>query len=163
MNLLSKAKKLSLLFAVALVATACATGGEGMSSGSNPALPVITGAYGQAPEITIPDNDPPLDLHTQDLVVGNGAVVAATSTLTVNYSLVTWSDKKAIESSFGSAPATFPLSGVILGWQQGLLGAQEGGRRLLVIPPQLGYGENGAGPIGPNETLVFVVDIISVS
>lgn len=134
-----------------------------MSSVSSPDLPAVVGAYGESPEITIPDNDPPLDLQTQDLVIGSGKTVEASSTLTVNYSLVTWSDKQAIESSFGSAPATFPLSGVILGWQQGLVGAQEGGRRLLVIPPQLGYGENGAGPIGPNETLVFVVDIITVS
>ena len=60
-------------------------------------------------------------------------------------------------------PATFPLAGVIAGWQQGLPGAKVGGRRLLVIPADLGYGPNGSGPIGPNETLIFVVDIIAVS
>jgi peptidylprolyl isomerase len=115
------------------------------------------------PEIVIPDQDPPADLAVLDLVEGTGKTVAPSSTLTVNYSLVTWSDKQAIESSFSSAPATFPLSGVIVGWQEGLTGAKEGGRRLLVIPPDLGYGESGAGPIAPNETLVFVVDIIEVS
>ena len=107
--------------------------------------------------------DPPSELASIDLVVGSGKVVEATSTLTVNYSLVTWSDKAPIESSFTSAPATFPLSGVIMGWQQGLVGAKEGSRRLLVIPPDLGYGASGAGPIAPNETLVFVVDIIEIS
>lgn len=134
-----------------------------MSESSNVNLPVVTGEYGTNPQIEIPSEAPPSDLATQDLVVGSGKSVEATSTLTVNYSLVTWSDQNPVESSFTSAPATFPLSGVILGWQQGLLGAKEGGRRLLVIPPDLGYGESGAGPIAPNETLVFVVDIIEVS
>lgn len=129
----------------------------------NPNLPTVVGEYGTEPQITIPDTEPPNELSATDLVAGTGKTVTGTSTLTVNYSLVTWSDKRAIESSFTSAPATFPLSGVIIGWQQGLVGAQEGGRRLLVIPPDLGYGESGAGPIAPNETLVFVVDIIEVS
>jgi peptidylprolyl isomerase len=70
-----------------------------------------------------------------------------------------------VESSWDSGrSATFPLSGVIAGWQQGIPGMKEGGRRLLVIPPDLGYGATGAGgAIGPNETLVFVVDLIKVS
>ena len=126
-------------------------------------LPIVEGEYGAEPLITLPGGEPPAELQTKDLVVGSGAEVVATSTLTVNYSLVTWSDENAVESSFSSAPATFPLSGVISGWQEGLVGAREGGRRLLVIPPDQGYGATGAGPIKPNETLVFVVDIIKVS
>jgi peptidylprolyl isomerase len=59
--------------------------------------------------------------------------------------------------------ATFGLNQVILGWQQGIPGMKVGGRRLLVIPPALGYGEAGGGPIGPNETLIFVVDLINIS
>jgi peptidylprolyl isomerase len=76
-----------------------------------------------------------------------------------------WSTKAVVESSWDSGrSATFPLSGVIAGWQQGIPGMKEGGRRLLVIPPDLGYGATGAGAsIGPNETLVFVVDLIKVS
>jgi peptidylprolyl isomerase len=78
--------------------------------------------------------------------------------------LMTWSNGSIVESSWsGGQPATFPLAGVIAGWQQGLPGAKVGGRRLLVIPADLGYGPNGSGPIGPNETLIFVVDIIAVS
>lgn len=126
-------------------------------------LPIVEGEFGSEPLITLPGSQPPSTLQTQDLVIGSGKEVLATSTLTVNYSLVTWSDEMAVESSFSSSPATFPLSGVILGWQQGLVGAKEGGRRLLVIPPDLGYGNQQAGPIQPNETLVFVVDIIAVS
>ena len=78
--------------------------------------------------------------------------------------MMTWSNGSIVESSWnGGQPATFPLAGVIAGWQQGLPGAKVGGRRLLVIPADLGYGPNGSGPIGPNETLIFVVDIIAVS
>lgn len=74
-----------------------------------------------------------------------------------------WSSGKIVESSWDSAgPATFALSGVIPGWQQGMPGMKVGGRRLLVIPPSLGYGAQGAGPIGANETLVFVVDVVGV-
>lgn len=134
-----------------------------MAEMSLPGMPTVEGSFGMEPLITLPGGEPPSSLETQDLVIGGGAEVVASSTLTVNYSLVTWSDERAVESSFSSGPATFPLSGVILGWQQGLLGAREGGRRLLVIPPDLGYGAGGAGSIKPNETLVFVVDIISIS
>ena len=103
-------------------------------------------------------------MQTQDIIVGSGTEVLATSTLTVHYTLMSWSTGTIVESSWNSGqPATFPLSGVIAGWQQGLPGAKVGGRRLLVIPADLGYGPNGSGPIGPNETLIFVVDIIGVS
>jgi peptidylprolyl isomerase len=159
-------RKLGLFLASlasALLLASCTSQGDDVASNANPNLPSVTGSYGADPEIIIPNGNPPPDLVSEELIVGTGKVVEATSTLTVNYSLVTWSTKEPIESSFSSAPATFPLSGVILGWQQGLLGAKEGSRRLLIIPPDLGYGASGAGPIGPNETLVFVVDIIEVS
>jgi peptidylprolyl isomerase len=84
--------------------------------------------------------------------------------MTVHYTLMTWSKGELIESSWnGGSPATFPLANVIVGWQQGIPGMKVGGRRLLVIPPDLGYGEQGGGPIGPNETLIFVVDAIGVA
>jgi len=102
-------------------------------------------------------------MQTEDLIVGTGDLVLATSTLTVHYVLMTWSDGKIVESSWSGAPATFPLSGVISGWQEGMPGMKAGGRRLLVLPPEKGYGEAGSGPIAPNETLIFVVDVISVS
>lgn len=73
-----------------------------------------------------------------------------------------WSTGKVVESSWTSQPATFPLSGVIPGWQQGIPGMKVGGRRLLVIPAALGYGATGSGPIGPNETLIFVVDVLAI-
>ena len=130
-----------------------------MDASSN--LPVVTGNFGEEPIYEIPDSEPPTELKTVDLVVGTGATVNANSFLTVNYSLKAWRSGELVESSFSSGPAEFPLSGAIVGWQQGLLGVKEGGRRLLVIPPDLGYGAQGAGAaIGPGETLVFVLDVI---
>jgi peptidylprolyl isomerase len=127
-------------------------------------LPAVTGNAGEAPTITPPTGAAPATLQTQDIIVGTGTEVLPTSTLTVHYTLMTWSNGALVESSWsGGQPATFPLSGVIAGWQEGLPGAKVGGRRLLVIPADKGYGPNGSGPIGPNETLIFVVDIIAVS
>jgi peptidylprolyl isomerase len=126
-------------------------------------LPAVTGAAGAAPTIAAPQGSAPTSLETQDVIVGSGATAQASSTLTVHYTLMAWSTGKVIESSWTSgSPATFALSQVIPGWQQGIPGMKAGGRRLLVIPPDLGYGSAGAGPIGPNETLIFVVDLISV-
>jgi peptidylprolyl isomerase len=125
----------------------------------------VTGGFGQAPTITIPDNcDPPKQLVTKDLVEGTGPAAASGQPVEMNYSLVTWSDKKKLDSSFDRGQ-TFPLTlgtgEVIPGWDQGLIGIKQGGRRLLIIPPDLGYGQGGQG-VKPNETLVFVTDAVKV-
>ena len=124
----------------------------------------VTGEYGKAPTLSPAQGTPPSELALKDLVVGTGKTVLPTSTLTVHYELVAWSDNKIIDSSYQRGQeATFPLSGVIQGWQIGLVGAKEGGRRLLIIPPALGYGSQASGPLKANETLIFVVDIYKVS
>lgn len=159
-------KKLAIALVIALsLTTLTACGGKTkVADSAASSLPVVTGNSGQAPTIAAPTGTPPATLQSKDVIVGTGATVVATSTLTVQYTLMTWSNGKIVESSWtGGKPATFPLSGVIAGWQQGLPGAKVGGRRLLVIPASLGYGPNGSGPIGPNETLIFVVDIIGIS
>ncbi len=125
----------------------------------------VTGGFGEAPTITIPDDcDPPKQLVTKDLVEGTGPAAQAGQPVEMNYSLVTWSDKKKLDSSFDRGE-TFPLTlgagTVIPGWDQGLVGIKQGGRRLLIIPPDLGYGQGGNG-IKPNETLVFVTDAVKV-
>ena len=131
---------------------------------TNSNLPQVTGSAGAAPVIAAPHGSAPSTLSTKDIIVGTGATALATSTLTVHYTLMAWSTGKVVESSWTSGqPATFPLAQVIPGWQQGMPGMKEGGRRLLVIPPTMGYGAAGAGPIGPNETLIFVVDLIKVA
>lgn len=133
------------------------------SSPVSGSLPNVSANAGEVPTVSAPTGAAPTELTTKDIIVGTGAVVLPTSTLTVHYYLMTWSNGKVIESSWVGQPATFPLAQVVEGWQKGLPGAKVGGRRLLVLPPEMGYGAAGAGPIGPNETLIFVVDILGVS
>lgn len=123
---------------------------------------MVTGDKGREPTLSAPSGDAPVDLKVEDIYLGEGAEAKAGSTLTVHYTLMAWSTGKVVESSWSGDPATFGLDQVILGWQQGIPGMKVGGRRLLVIPPDLGYGEAGGGPIGPNETLIFVVDLLGV-
>jgi len=154
-------KKVAFILALSLVGlTGCSEIGDDMSSNT---LVQVTANAGEAPTITAPTGDAPTELIAEDVIVGTGTAVQATSTLTVHYTLMQWSDGSILESSWsGGNPATFPLSGVIQGWQQGLVGAKVGGRRLLVIPPALGYGPMAGHPL-EKETLIFAVDIIAVS
>jgi peptidylprolyl isomerase len=119
----------------------------------------------EKPEVTVPEGeDPPTELVIEDLEEGDGAEVEEGDTITAHYVGVAWSTGEEFDSSWERGePTTFPLDGVIQGWGEGLVGMREGGQRRLVIPPELGYGEGGSGAaIGPNETLVFVVDLVSV-
>lgn len=133
-----------------------------MSSGAT-VLPVVSAVAGEVPTISKPAGSAPTELTTKDIIVGTGKEVLPTSTLTVHYTLMAWSTGKIVESSWGGQPATFLLAGLVEGWQKGLPGVKEGGRRLLILPPEMGYGAAGKGSIGPNETLVFAVDIIGVT
>lgn len=150
----------ALIAAALLTLSAC--GGNTVSAETT--LPTVTGDAGSAPTISAPSGAAPAELVVKDIYEGNGAVVQASSTLTVHYTLMAWSTGKVVESSWsGGSPATFPLAGVIAGWQEGLPGMKMGGRRLLIIPPSKGYGAQGGGPIKPNETLIFVVDVLGVN
>lgn len=154
-------KKVALILSLALVGlTGCSEIGDDMSSST---LVQVTANAGEAPTITAPTGDAPTTLIVEDVIVGSGAEVVATSTLTLHYTLMKWSDGSILESSWSSGtPSTFELSGLIQGWQQGLPGAKVGGRRLLVIPPALGYGAMAGHPL-EKDTLIFAVDIIAVS
>ena len=118
------------------------------------------------PDVTIPDGAPPADLQIEDLVEGDGAEASAGMQVTVDYVGVSWSTKREFDASWNRNDTfTFGLGAgqVIQGWDQGVQGMKVGGRRRLTIPPDMGYGQFGAGGvIGPNETLVFVVDLRSV-
>ena len=119
------------------------------------------------PEITIPDGPPPVDLQIEDLTPGDGAEAVAGKQCTMQYVGHSWSTGKQFDASWDRGePFSFRLGEgmVIGGWDQGVAGMKVGGRRKLTIPPHLGYGARGAGgAIGPNETLVFVVDLLGVS
>ena len=118
------------------------------------------------PDVTIPDGAPPADLQIEDLVEGDGAEANAGMQVTVDYVGVSWSTKREFDASWNRNDTfTFGLGAgqVIQGWDQGVQGMKVGGRRRMTIPPDMGYGQFGAGGvIGPNETLVFVVDLRSV-
>ena len=129
-------------------------------------FPAVSGSLGSAPTIGAPTGMAPTTLESKDLFVGTGATATPSSTVTAHYALMTWSTGKIISSTWSkNQPGTFSLAQVIPGWQQGIPGMRVGGRRVLVIPPSLGYGETGSqsGTIGPNETLIFVVDLISIA
>ena len=118
------------------------------------------------PAVTVQtDTAPPAELVTHDLVEGDGAEISHGDTADVQYVGVSWSTGNEFDSSWdrGAKPFSFPVGAgrVIGGWDKGVQGMRAGGRRLLVIPPHLGYGSRGAGGvIGPDETLVFVVDAL---
>lgn len=130
------------------------------------ALAAPDGATAAKPEVTVPDGPVPTDLQIEDLVVGSGDTATAGKQVTVQYVGVSHSTGKQFDASWDRGePFSFPLGAgrVIKGWDQGVAGMQVGGRRKLVIPPHLGYGDRGAGAaIKPGETLIFVVDLLGV-
>jgi peptidylprolyl isomerase len=116
------------------------------------------------PKIYAPQGSPPNHLVERDLVKGHGTPVKPGQKVTVNYIGASWSTGQVFDSSWSrNQTATFPLSGVIPGWQKGIPGMRPGGRRLLVVPPALGYGSQGSQGIAPDETLIFVVDLVPKS
>jgi peptidylprolyl isomerase len=119
-----------------------------------------------APVIPKPSGTPPRRLVKEDIVKGKGPAAKPGDTLTVNYVGVAFSTGNEFDSSWDSGqPISVQLGAgrVIPGWDRGLVGMRKGGRRTLTIPPELAYGPEGYPPaIAPNETLVFVVDAVSV-
>jgi peptidylprolyl isomerase len=131
-------------------------------------LPTVELDEAGAPTITMPDGDPPAELVTQPLIVGDGAVVESGQTLTVHYTGAIYATGEVFDSSWETgSPANFAIgvAGVIPGWDTGLVGQTVGSQVLLVIPPDQGYGAEGqpAAGISGTDTLVFVVDILDAS
>ncbi len=118
------------------------------------------------PEINDVGDAPPTELEVTDLVDGEGAEARPGQSVTVHYVGVAHSTGRQFDASWDRGETfSFPLGAgrVIAGWDQGVAGMRVGGRRELRIPPHLGYGERGAGAvIKPGESLIFVVDLISV-
>ena len=119
------------------------------------------------PEVEIPEGDPPSELVIEDLEEGEGDEAQAGDQLTVDYVGVLYDGGDEFDASFGEpAPFQFALGqgSVIPGWDEGLEGMKVGGRRQLVIPPDLAYGPQGQPPdIPPDSTLVFVIDLLAVN
>jgi peptidylprolyl isomerase len=118
------------------------------------------------PVIPKPTGSPPRRLQKEDIVKGKGRPAKAGDTVTVNYVGVTFSTGDEFDASWDRGqPFDVPLGAgqVIEGWDRGLVGMRKGGRRILTIPPELAYGADGYPPtIGPNETLVFVIDALAI-
>jgi len=166
----------ALLLGACLAVSACGGDSPPAEEGSEPTTaaeiprPLETGIsedLDEKPSIVIPPKAaPPTTLETADIVEGAGREAQPGDTLEVDYVGVSYETGKEFDSSYGrKRQFSFQLGRgmVIPGWDQGLEGMKKGGRRLLTIPPELAYGSQGAPPvIGPNETLVFVVDLVKL-
>jgi peptidylprolyl isomerase len=122
----------------------------------------------EKPAVAKPEGEPPAELQKTDVVKGKGKSARPGDTVSVQYVGNSWSTGKQFDASWdrGGEPFEFPLGAgrVIPGWDQGVAGMKPGGRRLLVIPPELAYGAQSPSPdIAPNETLIFVVDLEKIS
>lgn len=116
------------------------------------------------PEIDFYDGEAPQELVTRDLEVGDGPEAAQGATVEVHYLGVDLETGEEFDSSWSRGESiTFPLRGLIAGWQEGIPGMRVGGRRELVIPPRLAYGEAGGGHALSGRTLIFVIDLLGVS
>lgn len=160
-------RTLSAALVLALAAGIAACGNdEPADGGSDTAtLPTVSGGFGDVPEIDVPDADPPTTLQVEVLSEGDGPEVAAGDLLVTHYLGMTWDGDEPFDASFDRGqPAAFSIGvgNVISGWDQALVGQNVGSRVLLVVPPDLGYGDNPPADSGidAGDTLVFVVDIL---
>ena len=182
-SLIVRVKVLSLLLVLLLGAAVAACGGDDSSDSEAAATPEATEAAQppnideiaagiskntkQKPEIVTPTGDPPTELVTRDIVKGKGPKAKPGDKLEMDYVGVSWSNGQQFDASWDrgqTIPFQLGAGMVIPGWDQGMVGMKEGGRRLLIIPPDMAYGAQGTpdGTIAPNETLVFVIDLEKV-
>jgi FKBP-type peptidyl-prolyl cis-trans isomerase len=164
-----KAPIAAILLCAALALAGC--GGDDSSTststeaGGSAATEAAT-AEKTKPKVVVPKGAPPQKLEIKELEEGSGAEAKAGDKVTVQYVGVNYKSGKEFDASWDRGepfPFTLGAGQVIPGWDQGIEGMKVGGRRELIIPPELGYGEAGSPPaIPPNETLVFVVDLLEV-
>jgi peptidylprolyl isomerase len=129
--------------------------------------PSAAGTWGTEPTITVPPGAPPTQLESKNLIVGTGPAAKAGDTVSVQYVGVAYSSGKVFDSSWSRGqPFQFELGEgqVIPGWDDGVVGMQVGGRRELIIPPNLAYGASSPGAgIAANDTLIFIVDLLKIN
>jgi peptidylprolyl isomerase len=166
---------LIILLAAGLVLSACGGSSSGGSTAepgkdANGKCPAVEGAADQPtstkPEVEVPGGEPPKNLVCVELVNGSGPEAKSGDEVEVQYVGVNYKTGKEFDSSWSRNepfPFTLGQGAVIKGWDQGVVGMKVGGRRQLIIPPELGYGATGSPPSIPaNETLVFVVDLLKI-
>lgn len=163
-----KAPIAAILLCAALAAAGCGGGDDssGSTAASEPTTTEAAAAEKTKPKVTVPKGAPPQKLEIEELEKGSGAAAKAGDEVTVQYVGVNYKSGREFDASWDRGePFVFTLGTgqVIPGWEKGIEGMKAGGRRELIIPPELGYGEAGSPPaIPPNETLVFVVDLLEV-
>lgn len=117
----------------------------------------------ERPEVDFPGGDAPAHLEITDLWLGGGAEAVEGAKVKVHYVGVDFHTGEEFDASWNRGqPIEFPLQGLIKGWQDGIPGMREGGRRQLVVPPQLAYGPPGSGHRLAGKTLIFVIDLLAV-
>jgi peptidylprolyl isomerase len=174
-------RPLCITLGVVAALTAAGCGGDDEAADSNPdpgqegAQTTDTSPAAEAhalkdtdvkPAVPRPVGSPPRRLQTENIVKGKGPPAKRGERVVVKYVGVTFSTGEEFDSSWDSGqPYRFPLGGgkVIEGWDKGIVGMREGGRRQLTIPPELAYGADGSPPdVPPNETLVYVIDLVKI-
>ena len=141
------------------------TSGSESGEGSVPTRSAAEAEKGTKPKVEVPKGAPPKKLVEKELIEGTGKEAKSGDSVTVQYVGVLYKNGEEFDASWNRGePFTFHLGAgeVIAGWDQGVEGMKEGGRRELIIPPELGYGSTAAGPIPANSTLVFVIDLLKV-
>jgi peptidylprolyl isomerase len=131
-------------------------------------IPALSGDPADLTQPTQADagtGSPPTGLLVEDVVVGTGTAATEADTVDVRYTGTLYSDGSVFDSSWerGDAPITFPLDRVVPGFTQGIVGMAPGGRRVIVMPPELAYGDQAQPGLPANSTLVFVVDLVGIS
>jgi len=148
----------AVLAAIVIVVIVARGGGDDEGASTAEAKP--------KPTVEVPTGPPPDQLEIEDIEEGDGAEAQAGDQVSVNYVGVLYEGGEEFDSSFaGGQPFPFRLGAgnVIPGWDEGVEGMKVGGRRRLIIPPELAYGAQGSPPdIPPDSTLVFVIDLLSV-
>ncbi|WP_439690467.1 FKBP-type peptidyl-prolyl cis-trans isomerase [Curtobacterium sp. SP.BCp] len=115
------------------------------------------------PEFDAPEGPTPTELVVTDIVEGSGDEATAGSTVKVHYAGVEYESGEEFDSSWNRGePIDFPLAALVRGWQEGIPGMKVGGRRKLVVPPELAYGPAGGGHFLSGKTLIFVIDLLGV-
>ena len=173
---MSPRRLLALLLAAVLCGGLVACGSDDSSGSTTPTGPQRKASdvdvaaptdLKTKPSVGIPDGRPPAGLQQIDLVDGTGPAAKDGDKLKLQYVGLAWSTGQEFDASWDrgeTIPVTLGAGAVIQGWDRGIVGMKKGGRRLLVIPPSLGYGAQGQPPaIAANETLVFVVDVTEVT